>query len=168
MLVRLTNYWGVTDTLTVFTKLLLARIARVDRTALQLIQERLAERGVTLAEFRLLGALLGESVGLTQRELADRLQITAASLSALVSRLEHKRLVERTPDESDARAFRVRCTPLIAEYDWVQNVVVEVERRATRGIPAAELETTRRVLAAMIGNLEIDDTPIPPARRRKK
>lgn len=158
----------MTDTLTVFTKLLLARIARVDRTALQLIQERLAERGVTLAEFRLIGALLGESVGLTQRELADRLQITAASLSALVSRLEHKRLVERTPDESDARAFRVRCTPRIAEYDWVQDVVVEVERRATRGIPEAELETTRRVLAAMIGNLEIDDTPIPPARRRKK
>lgn len=158
----------MTDTLTVFTKLLLARIARVDRTALQLIQERLAERGVTLAEFRLIGALLGESVGLTQRELADRLQITAASLSALVGRLEHKRFVERTPDESDARAFRVRCTPRIAEYDWVQNVVVEVERRATRGIPAAELETTRRVLAAMIGNLEIDDTPIPPARRRKK
>lgn len=156
------------DTLTVFTTLLLARIARVDRTALQLIQERLAERGVTLAEFRLIGALLGERVGLTQRELAERLQITAASLSALVGRLEKKGLVERTPDESDARAFRVRCTPQIAEYDWVQDVVVEVERRATRGIPAAELETTRRVLATMIGNLEIDDTPVPSIGRREE
>ncbi|WP_438023667.1 MarR family winged helix-turn-helix transcriptional regulator [Sorangium sp. So ce233] len=158
----------MTDTLIVFTKLLLARIARVDRTALQLIQKRLAERGVTLAEFRLIGALLGERVGITQRELAERLQITAASLSALVGRLEKKGLVERTPDESDARAFRVRCTPRIAEYDWVHDVVVEVERRATRGVSAADLETTRRVLAAMIGNLEVEDNPIQPTRRREK
>ncbi|XXY52942.1 MarR family transcriptional regulator [Sorangium sp. So ce269] len=158
----------MTDTLAVFTKLLLARIARVDRTASQQIQKRLAERGVTLAEFRLIGALLGENVGLTQRELAERLQITAASLSVLVGRLEKKGLVERTPDEDDARASRVRCTPRIAEYDWVQGVVVEVERRATRGIAAADLETARRVLAAMLGNLEVEDRPIQSTRRRNK
>lgn len=136
--------------------LLLTFLAIVDRSALQRIQQRLGQRGMTLAEFRLIGTLLEERAGLTQRELAERLQITPASLSVLVSRLEKKRLVTRTVDPRDARIARVCCTSRIAEYAWVEDMVADVERLATEGISAADLEVARSVLGTMIYNLESD------------
>ena len=54
--------------------------------------------------------LIGEGEGLTQRELAERMHITPASVTVSVRRLVGEALVERRPDAADARRLHLYLT----------------------------------------------------------
>lgn len=66
--------------------------------------------GVRRGQGRLMGILLQKGVT-TQTELAELLQIRAASLGELVYKLECKGFVERRPNEDDKRRIDVSLTP---------------------------------------------------------
>lgn len=55
-------------------------------------------------------SLLAEADAATQRELVERSGSDPNTIAAMLSRLEARGLVERTPHEADARALRVRLT----------------------------------------------------------
>ena len=72
--------------------------------------ERFADRqGVTLAQFDVL-ANLRLHAGLTQQDLAGRLQVTKGNICGLIDRLEKLRWVERREDPMDRRANRLHLT----------------------------------------------------------
>ena len=60
---------------------------------------------------------LCREAGLTQRELAQRMHISAATLSVSVRRMEAAGLVLRRPDEKDARLTRLYLTEKGEELD---------------------------------------------------
>jgi DNA-binding MarR family transcriptional regulator len=70
-----------------------------------------AEYGNTLARFDLLAQLARFPEGLRMVELSRRLLMTGANVTVLTDQLEGERLVRRTPDPDDGRAYRVRLTP---------------------------------------------------------
>lgn len=51
--------------------------------------------------------LLHRYPGMSQKDLAERLQVTPAAISTAMRQLEHYGLVERNADEQDARAKRL-------------------------------------------------------------
>lgn len=51
--------------------------------------------------------LLRYEPGLSQKEIADRLELTPAAISKLVREMEQNGFVERTPDSSDARQMNL-------------------------------------------------------------
>ena len=55
--------------------------------------------------------LLQRENGLTQQEIAARLEIRPQSVSEAIARLEKRGLVRKEPDEHDRRAMRVLITP---------------------------------------------------------
>ncbi len=133
---------------------LLPAVARHDRLASRVLEDQLAPHGITLPQFRIVGALLGERAGLTQRELAARIRVEAPTLSVAVAKLEAAGLVERAADPADGRAWRVR---LVSKHDRispVMEVLRLLEQRATAGIAPEDLATARRVLDHLIRNLE--------------
>jgi DNA-binding MarR family transcriptional regulator len=78
---------------------LLRRVREVDATAM----------GLTPARASALSVLVfGGACSLT--ELAEAEQVTAATMSRLVTALERDRLVRRYPDVNDARAIRLEAT----------------------------------------------------------
>ncbi|MGG7567086.1 MarR family winged helix-turn-helix transcriptional regulator [Rhodovulum sp. DZ06] len=92
--------------------------------------------------------------GMSQSDLARRLEIGVVATSKLIDRLESRGLVERRVDPGDRRSNRVHATPAgRALLRAMAEVQAEVDALAAAGIDPAELETALRVLAAMRGNL---------------
>ena len=53
---------------------------------------------------------LGKEEGRTQSELAEKLELTPATLTNLLTRMEHAGLIERRTDASDSRCSRIYLT----------------------------------------------------------
>lgn len=102
--------------------------------------------GVTRAQWKVLFRL-DRNPGLRQIELADMLDIEPITLSRIVDKLEESELVERRPDPSDRRAWRLHVTararPLIAK---LRGVADEMVAEAFAGIDPKDIEITRKVL----------------------
>lgn len=97
---------------------------------------------------------IGENNGISQRELANKMDVNESSIARLLDRMEKEELTFRTKDPNDRRAARVYLTgkgeklrisliPLAEEF---QNDV-------TRGLSAYELEIFKKVLDKMVENL---------------
>lgn len=66
--------------------------------------------GLTHAQFDIV-ATLGNTPGMTYKELGARTLITKGTLTGVIERLEHKGLVARERNTGDKRSFFVRLTP---------------------------------------------------------
>lgn len=65
--------------------------------------------GLTHAQFDII-ATLGNTQGMTYKELGDKTLITKGTLTGVIERLEAKSLVARTRSLDDKRSFHVRLT----------------------------------------------------------
>ena len=103
--------------------------------------------GVTRAQWKVLFKLTRHP-GLRQVELADILELEPITLCRIVDRLEEAKLVERTRDPEDRRAWRLHVTdkaqPLVEK---LQAVGAELVSQAFGGIDPKDIETARKVLA---------------------
>jgi DNA-binding MarR family transcriptional regulator len=117
------------------------------------LQGRLAEHDVSFGHWTFL-RILWERDGLTQRELSDEAGVAEPSTNAAIKAMEEAGYVtrKRLPDNRKnlyvrltpkGRALRVKLVPLAQA----------VNRDAVRGVRAADVETTRRVLLAVKENL---------------
>src|SRR5581483_1292220 len=75
----------------------------------QSAKRRLAPYGVTPVQYALL-KVLWERDNQSGAELGERLQLDSATMTGLLDRLEHARLIERQPDSTDRRINRVVLT----------------------------------------------------------
>jgi DNA-binding MarR family transcriptional regulator len=74
------------------------------------MQRGLSERGLTLTRAHVLW-VLGEAGEVTQRELAQTLQVTPRNVTALIDALEETGFVRRSAHPTDRRAIVVGLTP---------------------------------------------------------
>ncbi len=96
---------------------LLAQVSRLHR---QRAHELLDKLGLYRGQPPVLFALW-EQDGLTHRELAEQLEITPATMTRMIQRMEKAGFVQRQPDASDQRLSRVYLT------DVGRTVRVELE-----------------------------------------
>lgn len=85
---------------------LLHDVARLIRVA---ADKRARVDGMTRAQWALLIQLF-RNPGLSQKEVADLLEVEPISVGRLVDRLERNGLIERRPDPSDRRIWRLNLT----------------------------------------------------------
>lgn len=108
---------------------------------------RVASIGVTGAQWKVLFKLTLKP-GLRQTDLADLLDIEPITLTRIIDRLQEAGLVERTPDPTDRRAWRLHVTekaqPVVEQLRAIAN---EMTAETFAGISPKDIETTRRVLA---------------------
>jgi MarR family transcriptional regulator, transcriptional regulator for hemolysin len=83
--------------------------------------------GVSRAQWAILD-VLEQAPGLTQREVAERLEVEPITVARILDRLAARNLVERRPDPWDRRCWRVHLTPLAARMRSLG-----AERRVARG-----------------------------------
>ena len=87
---------------------LLATTRVVEARVRRLLHEQFA---TTLPRFDLMAQLERHPQGLRMSELSRRMMVTGGNVTGITDLLERERLVARTSDPADRRAWRVRLTP---------------------------------------------------------
>ncbi|WP_377702349.1 MarR family winged helix-turn-helix transcriptional regulator [Pseudoduganella sp. UC29_71] len=72
--------------------------------------EHVRECGLTHAQFDII-ATLGNTDGMSYKELGDKTLITKGTMTGVIERLEQKGLVERQRSLDDKRSWFIRLTP---------------------------------------------------------
>jgi len=124
-----------------------ARLLRVDA------DKRARRKGMTRAQWAIL-IWLDRQPGLSQKELAELLEVEPITVARLIDRLEARRVVERRPDPRDRRIWRLHLLPeaaeVLAEIDHQRG---EITRMLLAGLDPATLATMTDALIGMKSNL---------------
>ncbi|MBO6724470.1 MAG: MarR family transcriptional regulator [Rhizobiaceae bacterium] len=138
---------------------LLTDLARLFRAE---FDRRISESGLglTAGEARAL-AHIARAEGERQSVIAERLNVEAMSLSAMIDRLEVRGLVTRKRDPADRRA---KCISLTSSADemltHVTAIAREISNDASRGIAKADWDAASEVLRqARLNMMEIRSRP---------
>ncbi|MEO7744556.1 MAG: MarR family transcriptional regulator [Usitatibacter sp.] len=136
------------------------RIAHLVKSAFRetsgALQERLARHGVQYGHWTLL-RVLWQTDGLTQRQLAKQAAVSEPSALAALRQMATMGFVTRQKVAGNQRQVRVFLTPKgLALRGATVGAAEEVNRLALQGLARADVEAARRVLIAIVGNLQGD------------
>ena len=136
--------------------ILLNDLARAVRTE---ADRRARCHGMTRAQWMIL-AWLNRTPGLSQRELAEILEVEPITAGRLIDRLEARDLVERRPDPDDRRIWRLHLRePALALLDTLSVQRAEMLAIVTEGITPDALDTAIAVLNQMKANMAASRRP---------
>jgi MarR family transcriptional regulator, transcriptional regulator for hemolysin len=128
-----------------------ARLIRVEA------DKRARARGMTRAQWIIL-IRVERTPGLSQRDLAELLEVEPITVGRLVDRLAARNLIERRPDAADRRIWRLHLTaaaaPLLAEIEGHRQ---DLRHLILDGIAPAAQETMVDALGRMKANLTAPD-----------
>jgi MarR family transcriptional regulator for hemolysin len=111
------------------------------------LDRRLRPLGLTRVQWQALLLISRADAGLTQRELAQALDIGAPATVALVDRMERDGLVERTPFPGDRRRNAVRATGSSRRLlGRIQATAGTLRREVLAGMSPAEVATLAELL----------------------
>ncbi|WP_162408960.1 MarR family winged helix-turn-helix transcriptional regulator [Acuticoccus sediminis] len=132
-------------------RLLFREIARLRA---KLFDRMLEPYGLTSSQSSVIAHLYRED-GLTQSEIAARLEIGAAAAGGLIERLEARGLITRQTDPNDRRANRVHLTerahPML---DAMAEAIAAIDDTAYAGMTVDEIEAIEEKLRAIRLNLQ--------------
>jgi MarR family transcriptional regulator, transcriptional regulator for hemolysin len=116
--------------------------------------------GLTRAQWRALKAIHRHEA-LTQKALAELLEMEPIPVGRVIDRLQQADFVERRSDPSDRRCWRLYLTPkALAVVDGMEAIASGLRDDALVGVDDHELATFVRVLERMKQNLvELDNVP---------
>lgn len=99
--------------------------------------------------------LLAHSDGLPQSRLAEQLDVTAATISRMLDRMEKAGFVTRGPDPDDQRVTRVHLTDKgRAVQDELHRLILKIEEDTFAGFTPEERAEVSGYLARMRKNLQ--------------
>lgn len=98
--------------------------------------------------------IIGSQEGQSQKELADRLKIKAATITVMLGRMERSGMVERQPDPNDQRISRVYLTEKGKKLrQEALDALLSVEEECFKNITSEEKLLLRRLLMQIRDNL---------------
>jgi DNA-binding MarR family transcriptional regulator len=120
-----------------------ARLLRVDA------DKRARAHGMTRAQWGIL-FWLERQPGLSQKELAEILEVEPITVARLIDRLEARGMVERRPDPKDRRIWRLHLSPpaypALREIDRHRE---DMRTLVTSGLDEATIDTMMEALITM-------------------
>jgi DNA-binding MarR family transcriptional regulator len=125
----------------------LARLIRVEA------DKRARVHGMTRAGWSLM-ARLARNPGITQKELADLLEVEPISVARMVDRLEAVGMLERRADAGDRRIWRLHLLPAAEPVlKKMAAMATELESFVTQGVSPAARDAMVEGLSQMKMNL---------------
>ena len=120
------------------------------------LQARLAEHAVSFGHWSFL-RILWEHDGLTQRELSNAAGVMEPTTHSALNAMEQLGLIQRRRLEGDQRNLHIFLTAAGKKLKTkLVPHAIAVNDLAVKGISAADISATRRVLVDMIENLARD------------
>ncbi|MFC5549175.1 MarR family winged helix-turn-helix transcriptional regulator [Massilia aerilata] len=133
------------------------------------LDARLKNLGIGQAGWLAIAAIAKSTPELSQRAIAERLGVEAASMVAMIDRLESLGLVERMPCRSDRRIKLVRLTASGCKlHGKVQAEANAFRTNILAGVDSAHLEQVAELLVRLNGDIERELGNLSPRGRQKK
>ncbi len=99
--------------------------------------------------------LLWKNSGMTQRQIAEKLDVRPATIAVMLRRMEKTDLIYRTQDKNDRRSQRVFLTQRGKSIiDEIQKALEVVDEKAIEGFSSNELEVFNQFLDRILNNLK--------------
>jgi MarR family transcriptional regulator for hemolysin len=131
-----------------------ARLLRVDA------DKRARAHGMTRAQWGIL-IWLERQPGLSQKELAEILEVEPITVARLIDRLEARGMVERRPDPKDRRIWRLHlCPPAIPVLREIDRQRLDMRDLVSDGLDHSTIETMTEALLTMKSTLIHDIHPL--------
>lgn len=125
---------------------------------------------LTRSQWRALKAIRREE-GISQRGLAERLELDAIAIGRVIDRLQQAGFIERRADPADRRRWRLHLTPKAhAVTDDMELLARDLRAESLHGVDAADFDAFLRVLERIQANLAALDegnTQTPEAERHE-
>lgn len=129
------------------------KIIATARTLRKRFDQRVADLGVTRSQWTMIAAV-ARFPGMTQRTIAETLEITEASAGRLIDKLCQEGMLRRTPRDDDRRAYNVEVTeqtePLLGQLGIIAE---QLEKETFHGLTEAELEQLFSLLGKIADNV---------------
>lgn len=128
------------------------KINRLHRSA---IENKFSDCKIHRSQHGLLMYLSRAESTPTQRELADRFEVSPAAIAVSLKKLENDGYINREPNESDSRQNMISITAKgrkVVEYS--KAAFDELDRKTYCGLSVEELSLLSHLLQKMIDNLE--------------
>ncbi len=121
-----------------------------------LADRRAAQHGMTRAQWVML-IWLERQPGLSQKELAELVEVEPITVARLVDRLEARGMVERRADPADRRIWRLHlCPPARAVLDEMQVEREDMHNLVTHGVSEPEIQAVTLALCRMKTNVSAE------------
>lgn len=131
-------------------------VRQAHRAFVRKLGVKLEPYGISVAEWAVL-RVLWQDEGMTQVDLAQRMKVQKASLTAVLSTLERKGCVAKVWSETDKRKSHLFLTDAgRALEEQILPYGLENNDLALIGVNPRDAEIARRVLEQAIANLESD------------
>jgi len=114
--------------------------------------------------------------GITQKEIANKLGLEAATIIPIIDKLEKEGLVERQVDQADRRNNRIYRTEKMHDlWDQMIECSLKIRKISVKDIPEEHITIMRDCLEKICENLNTDfnigsdtDTAITPSNKNVK
>ena len=131
------------------------------RSAGQIVNSELASLNLTGAEGDIVFHLLSTRDGLSQENLAERLDIGKAAISRTVNSLDSKGYIHRERQADDSRTYRVTLTDAAKDVsERIEHAYRMVYEVSLRGISELELESFDILLQKVYENLNSRESEV--------
>jgi len=128
-------------------------VSDVARLLRRNFQQRLEGSLLTFAQARLL-VHVSRREGVRQIDLADFLEIQPITLARLIDQLEGAGLVERRPDQTDRRAYKIYLSNAAEPHLLlIEDIAAELRSDAFQGLDDQEAAIVTSALQKIAGNL---------------
>jgi DNA-binding MarR family transcriptional regulator len=129
-------------------------VRQAHRAFIRVLGDKLKEHDFTPAQWTTLRALWEED-GYSQVELAHRIRVEKASLTAVLDSLERRGFIARVRSTEDRRMWNVHLTAAGRSLEAeLLPFAAEINQQAARGLDEADFAHFRRVLQRIIVNLQ--------------
>ena len=123
----------------------------------------LTDVDLTAAQSHVLHYICRNSGSVHQRDVEQEFNLSHATVSGLMDRLESKGFIRRARGEADGRCIALFATPLAQEYEErIRGYIQESEAQMLKGFTPEQAQALRQSLENILSNLGYD-----PRCRRK-
>ena len=135
-------------------KKILFKLVQVDRLHRNILDYKLKEFNIYRSQHQLLRYLLGVNILPSQKEIAQKLDITAAAVATTIKKMEKEGLVKKTPSKQDNRINLINITAEGRRIMFQTRQMFDLsDQDVIQGISNEDLDIALKVLSKMEDNL---------------
>lgn len=120
------------------------------------LNDKAQDMGLTSSQMQAMHFICRKSGQICQKDMEERFDLTHATVSGIITRLEAKRFIETRPDDADKRRKVIYATEkAFACNDEIHAYIVNSDPQLMNGFSDEEKLLMRKLLWRMLDNLNV-------------